>query len=118
MNFKEFLEIDKKRYEGIGIQANCSEATVRINITGQDRKNIDSLIDKLQYELGQSDELKDKEWDDDGKEFEFSEGYVSEKKIFGVRVLEISGDAPYNFGEEIVGIIRKYLPKAKIEWED
>jgi hypothetical protein len=104
-----------------GINPNCSEATIRIALKGQKEAQIEALKAKLVLELNNDhDEHKLPEWDDDKKspEFEFSEGYVSDKNIFGMRVLEISGDAPYNFGDEIEKIIHRYLPKAEIEYSE
>ena len=106
----------------IGIQSNCSEATVRINLAGQKSKAIKDLIKKLEFELNQDQHDKDEghEWDDDKakKEFEWSEAYVDEKTIFGVHVLEIKGDAPYNHAEEVEKVISRYLPDAELEWSE
>jgi hypothetical protein len=102
----------------IGLQANCSESTIRLNLEKQPQKKIDELIHKLRVELAIPEyHEKQQDWDDqeDKKEYEWSEGYVYEKTIFGMPVLEISGDAPYNYGEEIEEVIRRYLPKAKME---
>jgi hypothetical protein len=106
-----------------GINPNCSEATMRIKLDGQDQKKIDGLIEKLNLELNNNYDItssKQSNWDDEAttKEFEFSEAYVSVNDIFGIRVLEISGDAPYNMGDDMEKLVRRYLPKAKIEWNE
>lgn len=101
-----------------GPQSNCSEATIHIDLRGQDKKKIKELINKLELEF-HNDIGEVKDWDDEkGKEFELSEGYVSEKSIFGTKLLVIQGDAPYNYPDEIEEIINRYLPKAKREWAE
>jgi len=104
----------------IGINPNCSEATIRILLQGQNEKKIEALKNKLSLEIDKDYMPEEKsEWDGDPtREFDFSEAYINDKTIFGVRVLEISGDAPYNHGEEITSIIKRYLPKAEIEWNE
>ena len=109
-----------------GINPNCSEATLRIALKGQKRADIDALMAKLEIEFNHDwsglESKKTGEWDDDKikqeYEFEWSEAYSEEKTIFGIPVLEIRGDAPYNFGEEILAVVHKYLPKAKYEWNE
>lgn len=104
----------------IGIQANCSEATLRINLTGQKGKNINDLKEKLYLELNQDQHAKDEahDWDDEEakKEFDWSEAYINDSMIFGIRVLEIKGDAPYNYNDELAQVVERYLPDAKTEW--
>ena len=106
----------------IGIQSNCSEATVRINLTGQQSRAISDLKKKLDIELNQDmhDSDEGHEWDDDKakKEFDWSEAYVDDKTIFGIRVLEIKGDAPYNHADELDKVIDRYLPEAEKEWSE
>lgn len=106
----------------IGIQSNCSEATVRINLSGQKDKDILALKTKLELELNDNSYAQDEghEWDDDKarKEFDWLEAYFTDKTIFGTRVLEIKGDAPYNHAEEIEKVINRYLPKAEREWSE
>ena len=118
MTFEEFLELNNPTIE-FGCQANCSEATIRIDLRGEDKKKIRELVKKLEFEMTDASPSS-KDWDDekDSKEFEMSEGYVSEKDIFGIPILEITGDAPFNFGDEIQEMIKRYLPKAKLEWEE
>lgn len=104
-----------------GINPNCSDATIRISLKGQDEAKIKALKKKLDLELDGDDcSPKIGEWDDDKKkkEFDFSEGYIDDKSIFGMRVLEIRGDAPYNYGEDILGIVSRYIPTAKTEWSE
>lgn len=103
----------------IGIQANCSEATMRILLDGQKREDINALIEKLQIELDDfynCEETKT-EWDGEKplKEFSFYETSYDEEEIFGVNVLTIKGDAPYNCREDLEKIVKKYLKKPKIE---
>jgi hypothetical protein len=100
-----------------GINPNCSEAVIRINLTEQNRKQIDALYNKLCLELNQCNDSEEQEWEDiiEKKEFDWSDASVNEKTIFGISVLEINGDAPYNMGSEIETVIRRYLPKARIE---
>ena len=104
-----------------GIMPSCSEATIRIALKGQDEAKIKALMKKLDLELNDDDSSRTaSEWDDDKKrkEFDFTEGYINEKSIFGMRVLEIKGDAPYNYGDDILGIVSRYLPSAKTEWSE
>jgi acylphosphatase len=104
-----------------GVNPNCSDATLRIALKGQDEAKIKALKKKLDLELNGDDyNPKVGEWDDDkkSKEFDFSEGFVDDKHIFGMRVLEIKGDAPYNYGDDILGIVARYLPTAKVEWSE
>jgi hypothetical protein len=97
---------------------------VRIRVDGIDQKVISSLIEKLEIELdqdsfGRSEEAGD--WDDEKvskKEFEWSEGYVTRETIFGVDCIKISGDAPYNFGEEIGTVIDRFIENADTEWSE
>jgi hypothetical protein len=103
----------------LGIMPSCSEATIRLNLNGQNKKKIQELIEKLELEMTEEG-ISAGEWDDDTKkkEFELSEGYVEEKNIFGTNVLEINGDAPYNFHDEINQIIDRYLPDVEREWSE
>jgi len=116
MTFGEFLELNNPTME-LGCQVNCSEATIRIDLRGEDEKKIKQLIEKLELEMTDISPSS-KDWDDekDNKEFEMSEGYVSQKDIFGLPILEITGDAPFNFSDDIETMIKRYLPKAKMEW--
>ena len=100
-----------------GSQANCSEATIRIDLRGEDKKKISQLVKKLELEMTDMPPSKG-DWDDEknSKEFDMSDGYVSEKDIFGTPIMEITGDAPFNFSDDIELIIKRYLPKAKMEW--
>jgi len=109
----------------IGINPNCSEATIRIDVRGQDKKLVKKLITKLETELhetyGTKVAIKSQDWDNDEdatklKEFDWSEGYVTMERIFGIDCIKINGDAPYNFGEEIETVVRRYLPNADLEW--
>jgi hypothetical protein len=107
-----------------GVQANCSEATMRIKIGDQDEAKIDALIAKLNFELSneyssiESSRRSDWDGEKEAKEFDFSEAYVKCDTIFGTSVLEISGDAPYNMGDDMEKLVRRYLPKAEIEWSE
>ena len=104
-----------------GLQVNCSEATMRIALGGQNEEKIEQLKDKLSIEFGDCYiRPEDKQWDDEEKvkEYDLSEGYVNDKTIFGVRVLEINGDAPYNFGDQLQEIVERYLQNAKVEWRE
>jgi len=104
----------------IGIQANCSEATIRIALKGVPEAKLKALKAKLTLELNNNiKDVKNQDWDDEDKrEFDFSEGYISEISIFGMHVLEITGDAPYNFSKELGKIIYRYIPNAKTEWSE
>jgi len=106
-----------------GINPNYSEATIRVDIRGQDRGKVEELIEKLRFEMTYdsiTESLKKhvEDWDDQvkKKEFEMSDGYAEVKNIFGTEVLEITGDAPFNFGDDIEKIIDRYIPKAKREY--
>jgi hypothetical protein len=105
----------------IGINPNCSEATVRVHIDGQKKRDVNALEKKLEFELNNDyDPDKVGEWDEEKKKYEFdlSEGYINRENIFGVNVLKISGDAPYNHSEDIMTIVRRYLPYAEIQWSE
>jgi len=108
----------------IGINPNCSEAIIRINLENQDKDKIEALIEKLQFEFGNSaDKFENagEGWEDDVKilkEFEWSEAWAEQKTIFGTTILEIKGDAPYNYGDQVMKVIKHYLPKAESEWAE
>jgi hypothetical protein len=105
-----------------GINPNCSEATIRILLKNQDEAKISQLIHKLRLEMSESYDFEEKPQDWDGqkeeKEFDMSEGYIDREEIFGMDVLKITGDAPYNYSNEIDKIISRFLPKAKVEWSE
>lgn len=108
----------------IGSNPNCSEATIRIDLTGQNEKDIKALVKKLNIEFDTSDWNKPKthDWDDEKvkseKEFDLSEAYVSYENIFGKETLRIHGDAPFNFADDVEEIINRYLPKAERQWSE
>jgi len=106
-----------------GIQANCSELTMRINVNKVDPKITEQLLAKLRIECDDyynSNEEEKTEWDDQDKkkEFEWYETSVSEDKIFGTNVITIDGNAPYNSYEEVVSVIKRYIKKPIIETEE
>lgn len=103
----------------MGVQSNCSDATIRIKIDGQDPKKVKALIKELEKRLGEVDDPADKDWNDEESSFDpWSEGYITKKDIFGMNIIEITGDAPYNYSDDILAVIKKYLPKAKIDWTE
>lgn len=104
----------------IGTNPNCSEATLRILTDKQDKVKANELYEKLYLELHGGPDPDSKhigDWDDEvlKAEFEWSEGYVDYETIFGMGVIKIWGDAPYNFHDEIMEVIKRYLPNAEIE---
>jgi hypothetical protein len=101
----------------IGVSPNCSEATIRIRTDGQKAEKIQALIKELEEHMDPS-KLMPGEWDDTDSEDQWSEGYVNERSIFGMNVLEISGDAPFNYGEQVFEVIKKYLPEAEAEYTE
>lgn len=106
-----------------GLQPNCSEAVIRINLKGQDEENIKKLIEKLELEFSYADSQKqESDWDDDNskikKEFDWMDTYVDRRDIFGVDLIEIKGDAPFNNLEELEEVIDRYLPQADREVRD
>ncbi len=105
-----------------GINPNCSEATVRIRTNGEDPHKTKDLFDKISFELNQNYEDKNEveDWDDEKpkREFDWSEAYIEFETIFGTECLKIRGDAPYNCAEEITGVIKRYLPRADVEWSE
>ena len=104
----------------IGIQANCSEATMRIKLKGHDSKKVEKLIEKFQIECDDYFDEKKTEWDNDElkKEFNFYETSVFEETIFGTKVLTIKGDAPYNSYDDCMTIINRYLKNPIVESGD
>jgi hypothetical protein len=111
----------------IGINPNCSEATMNIKLDDQKELMISKLKNKLSLELSDGNyeppKKKQKEWDtedepEEKQEFDWSEGYWNDTHVFGIRILRITGDAPYNFGEEIERVVKRYLPEAEIEWTE
>jgi hypothetical protein len=102
-----------------GIWPSCSEATIRIKTDGQNKKKLDALIKELVKRLNQDlPPSNTGDWNDEEGPEPWSEGYVQEKQIFGMGVLEITGDAPYNYGDDIIMVIKEYLPKAEIDWTE
>ena len=104
----------------MGINPNCSEATVRIKINDVDDKAVKELIAKLELETNQEEESIG-EWDDEKtskKEFEWYETYISEETMFGIDCIKISGDAPYNNGDQIADVIDRFIKNAETEWSD
>jgi hypothetical protein len=102
----------------MGINANCSEATIYIDLKNQDKRKVRELVKKLEFEMTYHGP-EDEDWDiDEPHEFELSEGSVEYDKIFGREILRISGDAPFNYPDELEKVIRRYLPKAKMEYKE
>lgn len=80
------------------LNPNCSEAIFRLRtgkLNTSEKQELNKVISKLR----------------DDKEL-WGDTYDSEKEIFGVKHIEISGDAPYHNGKEI----EKRLKKLKF-WE-
>ena len=101
-----------------GINPNCSDATMRIDLTGQNSKKIEQLIKELRIRLSGDYKQRPGEWDGEEENTDpWSEGYIDRKRVFGIDALVITGDAPYNFGEEIGNVIKEYLPKVRIEYD-
>ena len=106
-----------------GVQANCSELTMRINVNKVSPEIIEKLLTKLRLECDDfynTNEEEKSEWDDQekSKEFEWYETSVSEEKIFGTNVVTIDGNAPYNSFDEVVSVIKRYIKKPIIETEE
>ena len=109
-----------------GINPNCSETTVRIQTDDQNEEQVQKLIEKLELELDcdyYNEPIEEPNWDDEKpkdpvKEFDMTEGSVYNETIFGINCIRISGDAPYNCGQDLMNIIKRYLPHARTEWSE
>ncbi len=106
-----------------GIWANCSEATIRIRTSMIDKKIIKKLVEKLAFELADHYDRQNEgpgDWDDEEikREFDWSEGYICEDMLFGIEHIKISGDAPYNFGNEIEEVIKRYISDPDMEYSE
>lgn len=116
MTYKEFLNLGKVEY---GVQSNCSEATIRIRTDGQKPGKVDALVKELDRRLNMVDsEPSTGDWDDEITDDPWSEGYVNQNNIFGVNMIEITGDAPFNYGDQIIEVIKQYLPDADLEFKE
>jgi hypothetical protein len=93
----------------IELNPNCSEATMRLDLTGLTKEEInklEELLAKVEEEHSSSDN------DDENWWFETS---WATKDIFGKKVIEIRGDTPFNNSDKLLDEIQK-LP-FKIPWE-
>jgi|GEM_PF-2736169 len=85
--------------EEILLNPNCSEAIVRIDLRGLNIPRVSSLFSELEKAIGED-----------------SDTWINEKTIFGIPVLTIDGNMPYNDSETLNKIIDRYTDK--YEYED
>lgn len=85
--------------------ANCSEAVCRIKVSRMPRNKRTELYRKLE-------EAVNKYLDEDGNTS------ISMGEIFGLKIITIDGDMPYNNFEEIEGILAPYNSMIKVESGD
>ena len=88
----------------IGINPNCSEATVRFRtdkLTKEQEKELfdtlTSYVDKYGYETS-----------------------VFRGEIFGIKCVTVSGDAPHNDSDNMMASVKdlKFINRVKTEWEE
>lgn len=103
--------------EDIILYPNCSEAVMRIKVdslTDDEHKKIMAFLkrcnDKNNDETWKPRTKLDKEIDESWHDTGFNE-----KTIFGISVIEIDGDSPYNSGDWLEKVIRNIAPNAIIE---
>ena len=108
-----------------GVNPDCSESTVRINVTDIDENKILALLEKLEFECTEDFsvilEEEQQEWDGLGLQREYdmsSDTYVKLETIFGKKIITISGNAPYNNSEDLSSIVLKHIKNPEIEWSD
>lgn len=92
---------------------NCSEATMRINISKLPETEIKKL-EKLFKDLNESK-------DEDGYNSFADNTSWDIQKIFGIKVLVCKGDYPFNNGDELNEAVKKAVPMLKeedIEFEE
>jgi len=82
------------------LNPNCSEATVRINISNLNEDEIEELRQAIEclcmshnYEPAECDTYTD--------------------SVFGIKTIVVSGDFPYNYGDDIDILIEKARQKFK-----
>lgn len=81
-----------------GINPNCSEATIRFNTKKLTQKEEEKLYKALEAYI---------------KEYSY-ETYVSRNNIFNIPCITVQGDAPYNDGDKLMGIVNDLPFKNKI----
>lgn len=88
----------------IGINPNCSEATVHFRTDKLTEKQEEELFDAL---------------DSFVKEYDY-ETSVSKGKIFGIKCITVDGNAPYNDYQGMIDAVKDltFMKKVKIEKEE
>lgn len=82
----------------IELNPNCSEATMRINVNDLNDEQIDELkeaIENIDIEKG---EVRFNSTGNDS---------ISIKDIFGIKVIEVDGDFPFNHVEPLENVIKE-----------
>jgi len=112
------LSEQAERYKAEGeeravLNPNCSEAVMRLKIDKLSEKEIKEL-DNLLKDMDEGTELLG---DDEDNNFWYDTSW-KDTEIFGMRVMEIKGETPFNNPEELENKLRKKLKffnKVKVE---
>jgi len=87
------------------LNPNCSEATMRIDLTGLSEEEIKGIEDLLE-KLTSGDEKEEWWYDTDWERVD----------IFGKDIIEIKGDTPYNSYEELIDYLRRLPYWDKVDY--
>ena len=86
----------------IELNPNCSEATMRLNITDLPENVVKKIVKAIEQVKNEND-------GDEGGNGWWYDTWYSIDYIFNTRVITISGDAPYNHYDELVEELGKKL---------
>lgn len=114
------------------LYSNCSEATMRINLSDYSESEIAKLkkiLEDLSEEAEKEDEGGDENKDNNNSnslrnedgDLMWYETSWDEETLFGIKVISINGETPYNYGEELEAFLKKkcYFIKDKdIEYSE
>lgn len=110
------------------LYANCSESTVRLNISKLSEEEIDKLQKELmafiierqnEDELNKRLEIKNKSLNEVTADFDSLtyETYLSISEIWGIKTLTVHGDFPFNNSEDMNAFIDEHKLESEIEEE-
>ena len=86
---------------GHGFQPSCSEATVYISVDNITDKKAQDIVNEIV-------KMIEKEYNG-----EQGDNEVYRDTIFGMKIITVKGDYPYNYESNLV----KYLNKKKLAWQ-